>query len=162
MAGSALAFAVGTGVNPSPEAATSPIPQSTGLIDISKLNNSPVTNLEGQPLGDINQLLADPATGLIRYAVIHVDAQNDVAVPWPALSILKEASGQKIVLNATRRKLEEAPKWKVGDADRLFTQQGAKPIYDYWAVIWMEEPAPVGESSPSPSPGAATTPQANP
>jgi sporulation protein YlmC with PRC-barrel domain len=129
-------------------AADEPSHQATNLIDAVKLNGKSVQNLQGQDLGSISQLLIDPQSGRVRYAVLQMNktwqaAENDVAVPWGAFQFSGKPEDPtfRISLDATREKLENAPKYKVGDAERLFTRQSGEPVYTYWAIVWVDDPA---------------------
>src|SRR5690349_12900094 len=100
--------------------------QNFGLIDPAKLTGDQVSDFSGQQLGTVKQLLIEPLTGRIRYAVISVDPSNNVAVPWLALRVTRQGEGASLALDATKEKLQNAPKWKQGDADRLYTKEAGK------------------------------------
>lgn len=135
---------------------------SSGLLDSSKLDDKKVTDLHGQELGEIDRLLVDPQTGQVRFAVVEVEspsqqAETEVAVPWQALKIQPEgAKDFKIQLDATKEKLEKAPRFSEAEADRLFTPEGSKPVLSYWTIIITE---PTGSQPPS---GTTTTPPSTP
>lgn len=116
-----------------------------GLIDISNILDKSVKGLNGDNLGDIDQLLVDPNTGRIRYAVIEVDKawnwnEPKVAVPFQALQVTHKGNNNvQFTLDATKEKLEKAPKFRVGDAERLYSREASQPIYSYWAILWYDD-----------------------
>ncbi len=124
-------------------------PQSqmnANLIDAAKLDGKQVKNLQGQDLGTVKQLLIDPQSGRIRFAVIQVDKamnleSSEIAVPFHALQISGKPDDANfhLALDATKEKLQNAPKTKVGEADRLYTKESSGPIYDYWAIVWFDD-----------------------
>ncbi len=137
--------------------------QAIGLIDAANLNGHEVYDFNGKKLGDLQQILVDPVSGRTRYAVLQVDKAWDLndpemAVPWGAFKITKDGD-EKLTfsLGATKERLERAPRYKVGDADRLYTREAGKPIYSYWELWWIEEP-PTPESNSTPPNEQATPP----
>jgi sporulation protein YlmC with PRC-barrel domain len=134
----------------------------SGLIDSSKLDDKKVTDFQGKELGEIDRLLVDPQTGQVRFAVVEVEApsqqtETEVAVPWQALKIQREGEKDfKIQIDATKDKLEKAPRFSEAETERLFTPEGAKPVFSYWAIIWTE---PATGQPPS---GTTTTPPGTP
>lgn len=117
------------------------------LVDASKLEGTAVYDFHGHKLGDLQQVLIDPQTGRIRYGVMEVDKSwswpdPQVAIPWDSFAV-KRGDDKKAALSidATKQKLENAPKFKAGDADRLFSREASQPIYSYWSIFWYEDPA---------------------
>lgn len=126
---------------------------SQWLVDASKLEGTEVYDFHGHKLGDLQQVLIDPQTGRIRYGVMEVAkdwswTDPQVAIPWDSFAI-KRGDDKKVALSidATKEKLEKAPKFKAGDADRLFSKEASQPIYSYWSIYWFEEPAVPAKSS---------------
>lgn len=117
------------------------------LVDASKLEGTAVYDFHGHKLGDLQQVLIDPQTGRIRYGVMEVDkawSWSDplVAIPWDTFAVKRgEDKKAALSIDATKEKLEKAPKFKAGDADRLFSKEASQPIYSYWSIYWYEEPA---------------------
>ena len=135
------------------------------LVDVGRLNGAPVTNMEGKKLGEIEQVLVDSQTGRLRYAVVEVDKfwridDPKIAVPWQALKLTREGKDVKLALDATKEKLENSPRFKLGDADRLYTKSGGAPVYSYWAIAWFEDATPEANASPSPKAGSEKSPAA--
>ncbi len=119
---------------------------TSGLVDASKLEGTDVYDFHGQKLGELEQMLIDPQSGHIRYGVMEVDKAwnwNDphIAIPWGSF-VVKKGDGEtpNLSIDATKEKLEKAPKFKVGDANRLYSKEASEPIYTYWSIYWWEEP----------------------
>ena len=116
------------------------------LVDAAKLDGTEVYDFHGTKLGDIQQILIDPNAGRIRYGVLQVDKSwnwNDpeVAVPWGSFVVKRGGDNSvKLSLDANKEKLEKAPRFKSGDADRLYGRDASQPIYTYWSIIWMDDP----------------------
>ncbi len=133
------------------------------LVDASKLDGTAVFDFHGHKLGDLQKVLIDPKSGRIRYGVMEVDKSwnwNDptVAIPWGTFAVKKgDDKMPNLSIDATKDKLEKAPKFKEGDADRLFGKEASAPIYTYWSIYWFDEPMPAtqkdatGNKSKSPS-----------
>lgn len=123
------------------------------LIDASKLDGKKVHNLQGEDLGDVSQLLIDSASGQVRYVVLELNKlwkinDPEVAVPFGSFKMTGKPvdANFKMTLDTTKDKLSNAPKHKIGEADRLFTKEAGMPIYSYWSIIWFE-PMPAKTST---------------
>ena len=147
-------------------------PHECTLVDMAKIEGQKVTNLQAQDLGTIKQILVDPRNDRVRYAVIEASksgqvTDSEIAVPFGALKIKKQANKTlTIQLDATEAKLQGAPRYKVGEAEQLFSQQSTAPVYAYWDIVWFDdvEPAHNGaktakgnDGQPSANPPAAAT-----
>lgn len=105
----------------------------SGLINSSRIENQKVTNMQGQPIGDIDGLLLDPATGTVQYALIDVGGQNDCPVPWSAFKMTRHPSGKVILsLDASPEKLAKAPRFSGVNINELFTPEGSDAVRTYW------------------------------
>jgi sporulation protein YlmC with PRC-barrel domain len=135
--------------NPSQEKGAYP-----SLIAASEVKGSKVKNIQSEEIGYIEDVLLDPDTGDVRFAVLNVGGflgigGTKVAVPWNAFQISKEGNKPKYILDATKDRLEKAPKIEGSHYERLYTRRDAEPIFVYWHVTWVE---PSAEASPSNSP----------
>ena len=127
------------------------------LLAASEIKGTKVKNLQSQEIGDIEEVLIEPETGHVRFAVLNVGGflgigATKVAVPWVAFQITKEGNKPKYVLDATKERLEKAPKVAGKHYERLYTREEAEPVYVYWNITWVE-PAPAEGPSTSASPG---------
>ena len=116
------------------------------LLAISEIKGARVINFQNQDVGEIDELLIDPDSGQIRFAVVGVGGflglgSTKVAVPWLAFQIVTERGKIKyIMLDATKERLEKAPRVEGKNYERLYPAEAAEPIFVYWDVEWLEEP----------------------
>lgn len=134
------------------------------LLAASEIKGTKVKNLQSQEIGDIDEVLIEPETGHVRFAVLNVGGflgigATKVAVPWIAFQITKEGNKPKYVLDATKERLEKAPKVAGRRYERLYTREEAEPVYVYWNITWVEPaPAEGPSTSASPGPSISTSP----
>ena len=115
------------------------------LLAISEIKGARVINFQNQDVGEIDELLVDPDSGQIRFAVVGVGGflglgSTRVAVPWQALQITREKGRVRYMLDATKERLEKAPRVEGKNYERLYPADVSEPIFVYWDVRWMEEP----------------------
>ena len=114
--------------------------EATTLVAASEIKGTKVTNLQNQEIGDIDELLIEPGTGLVRFAVLSVGGflglgSTRVAVPWRAFEITHSRKGALLmILDATKERLERAPRIEGKNYERLYTDEAAEPIFVYWEV----------------------------
>src|SRR4030081_1065378 len=118
-----------------------------GLLPGSEIKGTKVINLQNEKIGEIEDLLVDPASGLVRFAIIGVGGflglgETKGAVPWTAFAISKEGDKPKYVLDATKYMLKNAPKIEGKNYDKLFSRATAEPVVVYWHEEWVVEPTP--------------------
>jgi sporulation protein YlmC with PRC-barrel domain len=116
------------------------------LLTTSDVKGANVINLQNEKIGDIDELLIEANTGHIRFAIVSVGGflgigSTRVAVPWAAFVITRENDKAKFVLDATKERLEKAPKVEGTNYDRLYTKADAEPVFVYWHEEWVA-PAP--------------------
>jgi len=119
--------------------------QKTGaatLLAASEIKGARVFNFQDRDVGDIDELLFEPDTGEIRFAVVSVGGflglgSTRVAVPWMAFQIVNEQGRVKYILDATRERLEKAPRVEGKNYERLYPANAAEPVFVYWDVEWM-------------------------
>ena len=115
------------------------------LLAASEIKGTKITNFQNQEIGDIDELLIDPGTGQIRFAVLSVGGflglgSTRVAVPWQAFQIMNQNGRMKYLLDATKERLEKAPRVEGKNYERFYPAETAEPIFVYWDVEWMAEP----------------------
>jgi hypothetical protein len=119
--------------------------QDPGLLAGSEIKGTTVKNLQNETIGEINEVLIEPMTARIRFVVLSVGGflglgSTEVAVPWGAFQITKEGDKTKWVLDATKERLEKAPKVEGKNYERLYVRDTAEPIFIYWEETWVVEP----------------------
>lgn len=82
--------------------------------------------------------------GVVRLAVLSVGGflglgSTKVAVPWTAFDIETLRDGTiKMTLDATRERLEKAPRTEGKKYERLYTGEVVEPIFDYWEIDYVD------------------------
>lgn len=106
----------------------------------SEIIGKNIENRQGESLGEIQDLVVDPSTGRVSYAVLSYGGVLGVgdkltAVPFQALNP-KPGEADKLVLNIDKERLKTAPSFESGNwpdltdssytqqVDRFFQQQG--------------------------------------
>ena len=84
------------------------------LLSTETLLGSDVKNPQGQDVGDLKQLMLDPHTGRVMYAVVAMGGflgmgEKSVIVPWNALEVARD--GKSLVLNMSPQMLPQAPSY---------------------------------------------------
>ena len=115
------------------------------LLAISEIKGARVINFQNQDVGEIDELLIDPDSSQIRFAVVSVGGflglgSTRVAVPWQAFQKTRENGRVRYMLDATKERLEKAPRVEGKNYERLYPADVSEPIFVYWDVRWMEEP----------------------
>ena len=150
---------------PSPTASSSMptnIAPYNGFLLGSVITGSHIKNFQGQDIGTIKDLVVNPDTGHIRVAVLSVGGflgmgDTEVIAPWGAVGLEKNAPGKEpsYVINATKDKLEKAPRFDASKLTQLYTKTMAQPIFDYYEIVYFDDVLPAA----SPSPAASPTPK---
>jgi sporulation protein YlmC with PRC-barrel domain len=114
------------------------------LLPASELQGTKVKNFQDQDIGDVDELLIRPDTGEVRFAVLSVGGflglgTTRVAVPWGAFNITAQRDGKiTIRLDATKERLEKAPRISGKNYDRLYMDEEAEPVFVYWEVDYID------------------------
>jgi hypothetical protein len=115
------------------------------LLAASEVKGARVINFQNENIGDVDELLIEPDTDQVRFAVLSVGGflglgSTKVAVPWLAFQIVSERGKIKyMMLDATRERLEKAPRVEGKNYERLYPANAAEPIFVYWDVEWTAE-----------------------
>jgi sporulation protein YlmC with PRC-barrel domain len=115
------------------------------LLAASEIKGTKVINFQNQEIGDIDEVLIEPDMGQVRFAVLGVGGflglgSTKVAVPWQAFQIVNERGRMKYLLDATKERLEKAPRVEGKNYERLYPAETAEPIFIYWDVEWVAQP----------------------
>lgn len=138
----------------------------------SKLMNAPVKDLHGTKLGTVSNVVINADTGHIRYAVVDANGKK-VTIPWGAMVVEKTSKGamSHLVVDTTKAKLANAPKFTSDELAKLTQQANEEPIFSYYELVWfpdtmtpdeqkthnakssgsMSESSPAESSTPTPS-----------
>ncbi|MBW0000275.1 MAG: PRC-barrel domain-containing protein [Verrucomicrobia bacterium] len=163
--------------SPSPSPAANPTTEVTpyqGLLLTTNVAGSHIKNLQNEDIGTIDDLIFNPDTGRVRFAVLSVGGflgagGTKVVVPWGAVGLVKGSPGEApgYVIDATKDKLTNAPKFDPNKLTDLYARTAAQPIFDYFGITFFDDvpapgqtTAPTGKrvtGTPTPEPGASAT-----
>ena len=105
------------------------------LLSSTSIQSTTVVNPQGTTLGDLKDLMVNPQTGTVEYAVLDFGGflglgDKLFAVPLQAFTV--DRSNEQFVLDVTKERLENAPGFDKNDwpstADATFTEG----VYDYY------------------------------
>ncbi len=122
--------------------ATAQRTEAATLLAASEVKGATVINFQNENIGDVDELLIEPDTGQVRFAVLSVGGflglgSTKVAVPWLAFrSVSERGKIRYMMLDATRERLEKAPRVEGKNYERLYPANAAEPIFVYWEVEW--------------------------
>jgi len=104
----------------------------------------PVRDGNGEPLGDIEELVVEPLSGRVAYALVALgngDERRDyLPVPWAALA--SESTGDAFVLPLPHRRLRQAPGFAADDWPDLDDRGWGLQIYTFYGLQPYWERAP--------------------
>lgn len=108
---------------------------ATGDVRLSKLMDADVKSKDGEDLGSLEDLIINPQTGKIEFAVLGRGGflgigEKLVPVPWKAMSIQSE---EEFSLNVDKEKLRSAPTIDKNYSN-LSTPGYTVTIYQFYAV----------------------------
>lgn len=124
----------------------------------TKIIGTDVYNRQAEKLGDIDDIVLDPRTGQIRYAVVSVGGflgvgDRLVAVPWKTLQVDRDKD--RYVMDATKERLKTAPAF-----DSKAWPDMDDPKWSQENQRYYNTPRPVTESAPVPRSRAPSDPAA--
>ena len=116
--------------------------EAATLLAASEIKGSTVKNRQREEIGDIDEVLIEPDSGRVRFAILSVGGflglgSTRVAVPWSAFEISRQGGRITYMLDATRERLEKAPRMEGKKYERLYAQETAEPIFVYWDELWI-------------------------
>lgn len=113
-------------------------------IAADDLENAKLRSPDGKDLGSISELIIDPGTGRVAYAVVELGGflgigEADFAVPWALFT----PSGGGYVLNVPKDKLTNAPRFDDKNRPNMNDRQWAMAVHTYYGVApyWMRDSA---------------------
>ncbi|CAO3414074.1 PRC-barrel domain-containing protein [Azospirillum endophyticum] len=113
-------------------------------IAADDLEDAKLRSPDGKDLGSISELIIDPGTGRVAYAVVELGGflgigEADFAVPWALFT----PSGDGYVLNVPKDKLTNAPRFDDKNRPNMNDRQWAMAVHTYYGVppYWMRDSA---------------------
>jgi hypothetical protein len=125
-----------------------------GFLLSSNVTGSHVKNLQNEDIGTIENLIVNPETGRVRFAVLNVGGflgvgNTNVVVPWLAFNVEKTSDGGSpvYVLNTTKDKLKSAPRFDPAKLGDLYNRTTAEPVFTYYEMVWIPDVSTAEEKS---------------
>jgi sporulation protein YlmC with PRC-barrel domain len=106
-------------------------------LGATSLAHDKVVNLNGEPVGRIEELMIDVTTGRVAYAVLSFGGflgfgRKLFAVPWSALTV--DETRKCVVINVQRQQLERMPGFDKDHWPDLDDLEYATGVYRQWGV----------------------------
>jgi sporulation protein YlmC with PRC-barrel domain len=117
--------------------------ESSYIYRASKLIGTDVENPQGETLGDIEEVVIDPQTGHMAYAVLSFGGflgmgEKYFAIPWEALApktpTTKGAQYDRFVLNVDKEKLKNAPSFNKDNWPDMADRSWGAQVYSYYGL----------------------------
>lgn len=104
-------------------------------VKASSMIGTDVINLKGDSLGDIKEVVIDPTTGTVAYAVVSFGGflsmgEKLFAIPFSAF--VYDAEKNKYVLDITKKRLEAAPGFNADHWPKMSDEQWNRDVYKYY------------------------------
>ena len=118
----------------------------------SKVIGADVGNPQGEKLGEIKDIVLDPQTDRIRYAVLGSGGflglgEKYFAIPWTALTSKAGEKGD-FILDIDRERLQNAPGFDKNNWPNMADRSWAEQVYAYYSVTpYWEQEASLHEST---------------
>jgi sporulation protein YlmC with PRC-barrel domain len=128
---------------------TTTITETTvNVLSTRTLLGDKVVNSQGEHLGEIKELMIDPQTGHVGYAVLSFGGflgmgDKLFAIPFRALQL--KADRKEFVLDVAKDKLQTAPGFDKSDWPQSADRQWGTEIHTFYGVTpyWEATPTPV-------------------
>jgi sporulation protein YlmC with PRC-barrel domain len=117
----------------------------------SKLVGADVENPQGENLGDIEDIVIDPATGRVAYAVMSFGGflgigEKFFAIPWAAFTP-KAGEKEQFVLNVDKERLRNAPGFDKNNWPDMANRQWGEQVHTYYSIPPYWEQTAAGRSA---------------
>ena len=108
---------------------------SNSPIKASSIIGTDVINPGGDNLGDIKEVVIDPSTGKVAYAVVSFGGflslgEKLFAIPYSALEY--DLNQSKYVLDVSKERLEAAPGFDVDHWPSMAEEKWNRDVYKYY------------------------------
>lgn len=114
---------------------TIPEIKSARLISSSRVEGTPVYNLEGEKLGTVDSVMIDRETGQVVYAVMAFGGflgMGEKRHPMPWKTMIYDKAREGYVVSLSREELETAPNMDAGEFSRLGDRDYEETVYTHY------------------------------
>jgi sporulation protein YlmC with PRC-barrel domain len=117
--------------------------ESSYIYRTSKLIGTNVENPQGENLGEIEEIVIDPQSGQMAYAVLSLGGflgmgEKYFAIPWEALTpktpTTKGAQYDRFVLNVDKERLRNAPSFNKDNWPDMADRRWAQQVYSHYGI----------------------------
>lgn len=127
-------------------------PKAGSDVRLSKLIGTNLKTASGEDLGEVKDVVLDPQSGKVGFAIVGVDEGNGVEalapIPWKAVNIHSE---KEYVATIDKNKLKKGPHMSSEQWDKLMQPDYVVQIYRFYG---FEPPSAEGNAE---SPGGSGT-----
>lgn len=108
---------------------------SNSPVKASSMIGADVVNSEGDNLGDVKEVVIDPRTGKVAYAVVSFGGfltmgEKLFAIPFSALQY--DAAENEYVLDISKERLEAAPGFDADHWPSMAEEKWNRDVYKYY------------------------------
>jgi len=131
---------------------------TSNIYRASKIIGTNVENPQGEALGEIEEVVFDPQTGRITYAVLSFGGflgvgEKHFAIPWAALTPQagRTTAAQRFVLNIDKERLKSAPGFEKTAWPNMADHRWGEQVHAFYGVkpYWQQQEARMPESVPA-------------
>jgi len=133
------------------------------VVSADDLEDMALRGVDGADMGKISELVIDPNTGRIAYAVVDAGGflglgERHFPVPWAVLQPAEGGNG--FVLNVTKDRLTAAPQFTRDNRPDMSDRQWSVALHTYYGVqpYWMRDSAALAATG-MPAGGGSAPPQ---
>lgn len=116
------------------------------VLDTAKINNLRLIDQSGELIGEVDDLIIDPASGRIAYAVIKTGGvlglgERRIPLPWSLLTLSARRDG--MIVNIPRDRLISGPQLGQGERPDMSSRQWAMALHTYYDAVpyWLADQA---------------------
>lgn len=108
---------------------------SNSPVKVSSMIGTDVVNSKGENLGDVKEVVVDPRTGKVAYAVVSFGGfltmgEKLFAIPFSALKY--DAAENEYVLDISKERLEAAPGFDADHWPSMAEEKWNRDVYKYY------------------------------
>lgn len=112
-----------------------PLKFANSPVKASNIIGTPIANPKGESLGDIKEVVIDPNSGRIAYAVVSFGGflsmgEKLFAIPFSAFEY--NLSKNQYILDVSKERLEKAPGFDADHWPSMEDEQWNRDVYDYY------------------------------
>ena len=123
------------------------------LLSTSSLKNTKIVNLDGEDLGNLEDIMLNVNDGDVAYAVVSFGGflgmgDKHFAVPWDALTV--DSVEHRIVLDVDRERLENAPGFDKDDWPTTADDTWMNDMHQHYGSTYQPRNASRRDSADAP------------